>query len=119
MASDIKIDKILFRKRNESDVVFEQKAEPVGDYVLELNNEVVATGGFFLHYNMPFADLYMEVKEDCRKKGLGSFLIQELKTMLSHWQSSGSSYRQGKCCFKSNADKSWFKNSGIYIVGRT
>ncbi len=39
----------------------------------------MATGGFFLHYNMPFADLYMEVKEDCRKKGLGSFLIQELK----------------------------------------
>ena len=77
--SDIKIDKILFRKRSENDVIFEHKAEPVGDYVLELNNEVVATGGFFLHYNMPFADLYMEVKEDCRRKGLGSFLIQELK----------------------------------------
>jgi len=77
--SQIKIDKILFRKRNENDIVFEHKGEPVGDYVLELNNEVVATGGFFLHYNMPFADLYMEVKEDCRRKGLGSFLIQELK----------------------------------------
>jgi len=79
ITSDIKMDKIVFRKRNETDVVFEHKAEPVGDYVLELNKEVVATGGFLLHYNMPFADLYMEVKEDCRRKGLGSFLIQELK----------------------------------------
>lgn len=61
------------------DTIFEHKAEPVGDYVLELNGEVVATGGFLLHYNMPFADLYMEVREDCRKKGFGSFLIQEIK----------------------------------------
>jgi GNAT superfamily N-acetyltransferase len=55
------------------------KAEPIGDYVLELDNEIVATGGFLLHYNMPFADLYMEVREDCRRKGFGSFLIQEIK----------------------------------------
>lgn len=79
ITTDIKIDKVMFRKRNESDEVFEHKAEPVGDFLLELNNEVVATGGFLLHYNMPFTDLYMEVKEDCRRRGLGSFLIQELK----------------------------------------
>jgi GNAT superfamily N-acetyltransferase len=79
ITSEIKVDKILFRKRNETDDVFEHKAEPVGEYVLELNKEVVATGGFLLHYNMPFADLYMEVKEDCRRKGFGSFLIQEVK----------------------------------------
>ena len=75
----IALNNVLFRKRVENEAVFEHKAEPVGNCVLELNNEVVATGGFFLHYNMPFADLYMEVKEDCRRKGLGSFLIQELK----------------------------------------
>jgi GNAT superfamily N-acetyltransferase len=79
ITTDLKADKVLFRKRNENEVIFEHRVEPVGNYVLELNNEVVATGGFFLHYNMPFADLYMEVKEDCRRKGLGSFLIQELK----------------------------------------
>lgn len=79
MTSDIKMDKIVFRKRNETDIVFEHRAEPIGDYVLELNHEIVATGGFLLHYNMPFADLYMEVKEEYRRNGLGSFLIQELK----------------------------------------
>jgi GNAT superfamily N-acetyltransferase len=79
ITSDIKPDKILFRKRNENDLVFEHKAEPIGEYVLEVNKEIVATGGFLLHYNMPFADLYMEVKEDHRRKGFGSFLIQELK----------------------------------------
>jgi GNAT superfamily N-acetyltransferase len=44
-----------------------------------LNKEVVGTGGFLLHYNMPFADLYMEVREDCRRKGFGSYLIHEIK----------------------------------------
>lgn len=72
-------DKMLFRQRNETDTVFEHKAEPVGPYVIEANNRVVATGGFLLHYNMPFADLYMEVKEEERRKGIGSFLIQEIK----------------------------------------
>jgi GNAT superfamily N-acetyltransferase len=69
----------LFRKRQKGDIFFDHKSEPDGDYVLVYNNKVVASGGFLLHYNMPFADLYMEVKEDFRRKGFGSFLIQELK----------------------------------------
>ncbi|HRH60484.1 MAG TPA: GNAT family N-acetyltransferase, partial [Chitinophagaceae bacterium] len=77
--SSINISNAYFRKRNESDIVFEHTTEPVGDYVVELNNEVAATGGFLLHYNMPFADLYMEVKPEHRRKGLGSFLLQEVK----------------------------------------
>lgn len=77
--SQLKADKVLFRERRRKDVIFEHKIEPVGEYVLELNNEIIATGGFLMHYNMPFADLYMEVVEEYRKRGFGSFLIQELK----------------------------------------
>ena len=77
--SSMHIDHVIFRKWSDKDIIFEHKAEPVGTYVLEFNNQVVATGGFLLHYNMPFADLYMEVREDCRRKGFGSFLIQEIK----------------------------------------
>jgi GNAT superfamily N-acetyltransferase len=77
--SDIKMDTIVCRKRNDKDVVFEHTSEPVGDYVLEINKRVIATGGFLLHYNKPFADLYMEVEKAHRKQGFGSFLIQELK----------------------------------------
>jgi len=73
------IPNVVFRARKEDDSIFEHKVEPVGEYVLELAGEVVATGGYMLHYNMPFADLYMEVKENFRRKGLGSFILQELK----------------------------------------
>ena len=70
---------VVFRLRQEGESIFAHQVEPVGEYVLERSGEVVATGGYALHYNMPFADLYMEVKEDCRGQGLGSFLVQELK----------------------------------------
>jgi len=78
--TSLRINNVTFRKRTETDVVFDHTTEPMGDYVLALDEEIVATGGFLLHYNPPFADLFMEVTKDHRLKGFGSFLIQELKT---------------------------------------
>jgi GNAT superfamily N-acetyltransferase len=69
----------LFRPWRDGDKAFDHTSEPTGDFVLAVNEEIVATGGFLLHYNAPFADLYMEVKPEHRQKGLGSYLIQELK----------------------------------------
>ena len=73
------VPEALFRPRGRDDQICEHGTEPIGDYVIELNGEVVATGGFLLHYNPPFADLYMEVREDCRRQGIGTYLLQELK----------------------------------------
>ena len=70
---------VTVRPRRDDDQIFAHAAEPVGDYVAVLEGEVVATGGFLLHYNVPFADLYMEVREDRRRRGIGSLLIQEVK----------------------------------------
>lgn len=69
----------IFRPKAPDDVIFKHNSEPEGNFVIDVNGEVVATGGFLLHYNMPFADIYMEVREDSRRKGFGSFLVQELK----------------------------------------
>ena len=77
--TELACNDVIFRKRLTEDKIFEHKAEPDGDWVIDRNGEVVATGGFLLHYNMPYADLYMEVAETHRRKGYGSFLIQQLK----------------------------------------
>lgn len=79
ISTNLSLDKIIFRKRMDDDTIFGHQSEPVGNYVLESGNEITATGGFLLHYNFPFADLYMEVQEGHRRKGLGSYLIQEIK----------------------------------------
>jgi GNAT superfamily N-acetyltransferase len=109
----ISIDKIIFRKRNDNDIVFEHQSEPVGDYVVELNKEIAATGGLLLHYNFPFADLYMEVKEEHRRKGLGSFLIQELKREC---------YLAGRvpaarCNIENTASKATLLKAGLKVAG--
>jgi hypothetical protein len=70
---------VIFRRFRQGDPIFDHRHEPKGEYVLEKEGEIIATGGFLLHYNMPFADLYMEVKENFRRMGFGSFIIQELK----------------------------------------
>jgi GNAT superfamily N-acetyltransferase len=107
------LDEIVFRKIADDDVSFEHKSEPRGDFVLEMNKEIVATGGFLLHYNFPFADLYMEVKEEFRKKGFGSFLIQEIRREC---------YLAGRVpaarCDKSNvASKMTLLKGGLKIAG--
>jgi|SRR5579863_3344726 len=77
--TDLAVPGAAARVRRENDRIFSHAAEPVGSHVIELNGEVVATGGFLTHYNPPFADLYMEVHPEFRRRGIGSFLVQELK----------------------------------------
>jgi GNAT superfamily N-acetyltransferase len=47
--------------------------------VVDFEGEVAATGGILFHYNRPYGDIYMDVGESFRRRGLGSFLVQELK----------------------------------------
>jgi RimJ/RimL family protein N-acetyltransferase len=69
----------VVRPRRSDDQIFEHTREPVGDFVAVSDGGVVATGGFLLHYNPPFADLFMEVRADCFGRGIASFLLQALK----------------------------------------
>jgi GNAT superfamily N-acetyltransferase len=50
-----------------------------GEWVLEIEGQTVAKGGILFHYNRPYGDIYMEVTEGFRRRGLGSYLVQELK----------------------------------------
>jgi GNAT superfamily N-acetyltransferase len=59
--------------------IFEHKVEPVGEWLIEHDGDIVATGGIAFHYNLPYGDIYMEVDEPCRRRGYGGYLIQELK----------------------------------------
>jgi GNAT superfamily N-acetyltransferase len=70
-------------EEEERDRVFPHEVEPVGDWVIELDGEVVATGGLMFHYNAPFSDVYMEVAAPSRRRGIGAYLVQELKR-VSH-----------------------------------
>jgi GNAT superfamily N-acetyltransferase len=102
---------LQFRKRKASDPVF---GDDRGDYVLLRNKEVVATGGFMTHYNPPYADVFMEVRPDCRRQGLGAYIVQEIKQQC---------YQQGKrpaarCRQSNHASKATLLKAGFGICGR-
>jgi len=71
----------FFRPVNpaEKAALFSHTVEPVGDWGIESNGTIIATGGYFSHYNPPYVDIFMEVVEPARRQGFGSYLVQELK----------------------------------------
>lgn len=71
----------VFRQSTPADAAstFSHQNEPPGEWIIEADGSVVATGGFLYHYNPPYGDIYMEVVEQARRQGLGSYLVQELK----------------------------------------
>jgi len=50
-----------------------------GEWQVELDGVPVGKGGILFHYNRPYGDLYMDVAEPFRRRGLGAYLVQELK----------------------------------------
>ena len=48
-------------------------------WVVEAKGKVAGAGDILFHYNRPYGDIYMKVAEPFRERGLGSYLVQELK----------------------------------------
>ena len=85
---EAEVEKLLFAEGSDSSLVYPGAAlrrrrpgedGPDGEWVVELEGEVVAGGGILTHYNPPYGDLYVEVRAASRGRGLGSFLVQELR----------------------------------------
>jgi GNAT superfamily N-acetyltransferase len=49
------------------------------EWQLEIEGQVIGNGGVLFHYNHPYGDIFMEVDEAHRRRGLGCYLVQELK----------------------------------------
>jgi GNAT superfamily N-acetyltransferase len=78
-----RIPGLLLRPLTDADQprIFAHTREPVGQWGLELDGAIVATGGLLFHYNPPYGDIFMEVASGFRRRGVGSFLVQELKRL--------------------------------------
>jgi GNAT superfamily N-acetyltransferase len=73
---------VTFRRALEGDRerVVRDGGDPDAGWLLEADDgAIAATGGLLFHYNVPFGDIYMRTGEAFRRRGCGSYLIQELK----------------------------------------
>jgi GNAT superfamily N-acetyltransferase len=48
-------------------------------WVLTQDGVIAGTGGILFHYNRPYGDIYMAVAAPFRRRGLGAYLVQQLK----------------------------------------
>jgi GNAT superfamily N-acetyltransferase len=71
----------VFRPATAEDAasIIERKLDAIAQWVVELEGQIVATGGVLSHYNRPYGDIFMSVAESHRRRGLGSYIVQELK----------------------------------------
>jgi GNAT superfamily N-acetyltransferase len=81
--------------------------------VVEISGAIAAKGGILFHYNRPYGDIYMEVAEPFRRRGIGSFLVQELKRVC---------YEQGnvpsaRCNPKNVASRKTLQKAGFVPCG--
>jgi GNAT superfamily N-acetyltransferase len=81
--------------------------------VVELEGQVAATGGILFHYNPPYGDIYMEVGEAFRRRGLGSFLVQELKRICYE----GGFVPGARCGVANHASRRTLQKAGFVPCG--
>jgi Acetyltransferase (GNAT) family len=81
--------------------------------VVEIEGRVAASGGILFHYNRPYGDIYMEVAEPFRRRGLGSFLVQELKRVGYE----GGNVPAARCNPKNIASRKTLQKAGFVPCG--
>ena len=81
--------------------------------VVEVEAKVAATGGILFHYNRPYGDIFMDVKEPFRRRGLGAFLVQELKRVCYE----GGSVPAARCNVKNIASRKTLQKAGFVPCG--
>jgi GNAT superfamily N-acetyltransferase len=105
-----------FRRLTEAERegAFAHTHEPVGEYGIECEGVIAATGGLTFYYNPPFADLYMEVAAPHRRRGFGSYLLQELKRVCY-----AMGYIPAARCHESNvASRRTLERAGMFPCAR-
>lgn len=104
--TEFKVDGTVFRKS-------EIRDSTDSEYVLVQHGEVVASGGYVWNYNYPYIDIYYEVKAGHRRKGLGSFITQELKKEAYRL----SRIPSARCNISNKASKATLLKAGMRVCG--
>jgi FR47-like protein len=118
LTTGLSVPEVCFRNPALGELPDVQPGQLASHGVLMLNGKVAAKGGILFHYNRPYGDIYMEVSEPFRRRGLGAFLVQELKR-LCYQQGSVPSARcnPGNIASRKTLQKAGFVPCGHILAG--
>ena len=81
--------------------------------VVEVDGRVVGSGGILFHYNRPYGDIHMEVQASFRRRGIGTFLVQELKRVCYE----GGNTPGARCSPSNEASRQTLQKAGFVPCG--
>jgi GNAT superfamily N-acetyltransferase len=83
------------------------------EWVLNLDGDLAGAGGVLYHYNRPYGDIYMKIAEPFRRRGLGAYLVQELKAVCR----AGGSVPAARCNVNNDASRRTLQSAGFVPCG--
>jgi GNAT superfamily N-acetyltransferase len=104
-----------FRPREEGDVELLKAFEldDTAGWVVTLNGSIAGAGGILYHYNRPYGDIYMKIAKPLQGKGLGAYLVQELKIACR----TGGSIPAARCNIANLASRRTLQKAGFVPCG--
>lgn len=79
--TDFSPERTSFRHREDGDVEELKRLEldDTAAWVVTCGGKIAGAGGVLYHYNRPYGDVYMKIAKPFQGKGIGDYLVQELK----------------------------------------
>jgi GNAT superfamily N-acetyltransferase len=105
----------VFRRATPEDAgqVAQQQLDSEARWLVEVGGVVAAAGDILFHYNRPYGDIYMAVSESFRRRGIGAYLVQELKRVCYE----GGSVPAARCNPKNVASRQTLQRAGFVPCG--
>jgi GNAT superfamily N-acetyltransferase len=105
----------MFRRATPEDAgtMAEQKLDLEANWLVTVGSVVAAAGDILFHYNRPYGDIYMKVGESFRRRGMGTYLVQELKRICYE----GGSIPAARCSPKNIASRQTLQRAGFVPCG--
>lgn len=105
----------IFRRVSPEDAaqIVEQQLHSEATWLVTVGDTIAATGDILFHYNRPYGDIYMKVATPFRRRGLGSYLVQELKRVCYE----GESVPAARCNPKNIASRKTLQKAGFVPCG--
>lgn len=105
----------IFRRASPEDAaqVAGQQLDSEAKWVVAVGDTIAAAGDILFHYNRPYGDIYMKVAEPFRRRGIGTYLVQELKRVTYE----GGSVPAARCNPKNIASRKTLQKAGFVPCG--
>ena len=105
----------VFRRATPEDAgpMAEQRLDPEARWRVAVGGVVAGAGDILFHYNRPYGDIYMAVGESFRRRGVGTYLVQELKRACYE----GGSVPAARCNPRNVASRQTLQRAGFVPCG--